>query len=70
MFDIHSTTCCIQLYDLCIKYAQWLCADGLIRLARKGCFFCLSFHESYISLEQAVKKRHVVGDNATFSQFI
>ncbi len=35
----YSTTCCIRLFDPCIKYAQCLCASGLIRLARKECFF-------------------------------
>ncbi len=40
-------TCCIRLYDPCIKYAQCLCADGLIRLTQKECFFCLSFPENY-----------------------
>ncbi len=46
-YQDHSTTCCIRLFDPCIKYAQCICADGLIRLARKECFYCLSFTESY-----------------------
>ncbi len=37
--SLSSTTCCIRLYDPCIKYAQCLCADGLIWLARTECFF-------------------------------
>ncbi len=40
-------TCCIRLFDPCIKYAQCLCADGLILLARKECLFCFSFPECY-----------------------
>ncbi len=43
----HSTIWCIRLFDPCIKYAHCLCAEGLIRLAWKECFFCLSFLECY-----------------------
>ncbi len=39
----------IRLFDLCIKYAQCLCAGGLIRLARKECFL-LPFLPGMLSL--------------------
>ncbi len=31
------------------KICQCLCADSLIRLSRKECFFCISFQECYLS---------------------